>query len=442
MKEDRSLLAWLVVPLCAVLLLLAVLSWIGFGRWKDSVKRRAAGANIVQLPHIKGVGDAAQPPDKEPLERSGPSEEEINALLDELLRQRTQTVGAIENEAILRFKTKEAYEDFLRRAAALGLRVLAQLDDFRAVRVGYDAIDALRRELVANGESIEDIGANYLFKIPGVPEVEERASAGVAPFGSTLFTALGASGDRSLWGAGVSVAVLDAGLTNHPTFGNNQVTARVDLVRDGQPFNGHGDAMASLIAGSAAGAEGVAPAAKLMDVRIFDAAGEGDSFVLAQGIEYAVDHGASIINISGASYGDSALVRQSIQYALDNGVVIIAPTGNEQAGIKAYPAAYDGVISVSAVSRDNQLAYFSNSGGPTLAAPGVGVPSAYSENGQAGFVYGSGTSQATAIASGAAAYLLGIGQNPANTLQNHTVPGAASTSSHQIGAGVLYLGNK
>jgi len=439
MKDDRPLFAWLAVPLVAALLLLGSLAWIGFSRWQEAGRARPDTASRILLPHLRGVGTPeAVPPVIGP--RPALSEEELNARLNALLLERVQAVGAIENEAVLRFKSREAYEAFLKRAAAAGLTVLARIDGFFAVRVGYDSIDALRGELTGNLADIEDLGANYLFKIPGMPEIEERANGGSVPFGTSLFSSLGADGDRSGWGRGVTVAVLDAGLTNHPTFARGQIVGHIDLIKDGLPFHGHGDAMGSLIGGTAQGAEGVAPAAKLLDVRIFDGAGEGDSFVLAQGIREAVDRGAQIINISGAGYGDSSLVRQAIRYAQERDVTLIAAVGNEQAGVKAFPSAYPGVISVSGVDRTGRLAPFSNSGAPTLAAPAVSVPSAYSSDGQAAFVYGSGTSQASALVSGAAAKLLAEGRNPATALPATTRPADPSTTPHQVGAGVLHLG--
>jgi thermitase len=437
MKEDRSLLLWLAAPMLAGLLVLGGLLWLGIGQWRDAARRQASASRGPVAPAKLQTGEA---------DETTPStvgmiltEEQIAAMLDAMLKRRVQSVGAIADEAILRFKTKEAYEAFLQEAAGKGLKVLSKLDDFRAVRVGYENIEALRRELMANADALDEVGANYLVKIPGVPEKEERADGGTQPFGDDLFGALGALGNRSTWGQGVTVAVVDAGLTNHPTFREGQVT-HLDLVGDGQAFNGHGDAMGSLIAGTQPGAEGLAPAARLLDVRIFDANGDGDSFILAQGIQFAVDKGAQIINISGASYGDSSVVRDAIDYATSRGATIIAAVGNEQAGIKAYPAAYENVISVSSVDSQNKLAYFSNSGDPTLAAPGVGVPSAYSEDGHAAYVYGDGTSQSAALASGAAAVLLSKGENPSKSLINYTRTGNAT--AHEVGAGVLYLGPK
>lgn len=438
MNEDRSALAWLAVPMTFGILLLGVLLWMGFSSWSHSDRHaQLSGAGGPVLPHLQGGAASAEevepplPPSAEP----GLSEEEINAWLDELLRRKVQGVGAIENEAILRFKSREAYEDFLRRAGSVGLKVLGQLDDFLSVRIGYADIEALRHELLANGENLEDVGANFLVRIPGVPEAEERTEGGVQPFGDSLLPALGITADNSTWGQGVKVAVLDAGLTNHPVFANTKVE-HLDLVNDGQPFNGHGDAMGDLV-------RQIAPGAELYDIRIFDANGDGDSFILAQGIKAAVDGGAQVINVSGASYGDSQIVREAIAYAQSQGVWLVAAAGNEQGSMMAYPAAYmseyPNVIGVTAVGQEGKLAYFSNAGGPAFAAPGVGIESAYSWDGVALYAIGNGTSHAAALGSGAVAVKLAQGEDPLTALLSTAKPGDGTP--HEIGAGILYLGS-
>ncbi len=435
MNDNRSMLAWLGVPLVAGILLLGLFLWMGTGRWSlTSAARRAGAEGGPQLPKLQGAGAEEKPPEPDLPAISTWSEEDLNALLDELLRKKVQGIGAMENEALLRFKTKEAYEEFLRRAGRNGLTVLGRLDDFLTARVGYGDLEALRRELNAHGEDIDNLGANYLVKIPGVPEVEERAEAGVQPFGDSLLPSLGVTGDNTGWGQGVTVAVLDAGLTNHPAF-QNMTVRHLDLVQDGLPFNGHGDAMGDLV-------RQISPGSSLYDIRIFDTNGDGDSFLLAQGIKEAVDGGAQVINVSGASYGDSDAVRQALAYAQANNVWLVAAAGNEQAGVLAYPAAYTteygNVIAISAVGQEGLLAYFSNSGGPTAAAPGIGINSAYSQDGQPLYVSGNGTSQATALVAGAVAFWHGRGLNPVTTLINSAKPG--SGTANELGAGILYLG--
>ena len=77
--------------------------------------------------------------------------------------------------------------------------------------------------------------------------------------------------------------------------------------------------------------------------------------------------------------------------ALQRGVVIVASAGNEQVSVKDYPAAYAGVVSVSGVDASGQIAYYSNTGSPTLAAPGVGIRSAFVENNKPYLATGDGT---------------------------------------------------
>jgi hypothetical protein len=361
------------------------------------------------------------------------------------LEARVQPRGAIPHQAVLTFSSGEAMADFLKRAAAEGLVVTGRLDKLRTVRVAYDSLDKLQQELLAHGADISSIGANFPVVAPSVPAAptpEQRATgAGTAPFGDALMSAIGAGPevDRSQWGSGITVAVVDSGVAQHPALTEGQVM-HIDLVNDGQAFEGHGTAIASLISGNMDGAQGLAPAAKILDVRVADANGSSDSFQLARGIEAALDRGAQVINISMGSYGDAPVVAQAVNDALQKGVVIVAAAGNEQAGTKDWPAAYSGVISVSGVDANGHLAYFSNSGDPTLGAPAVGIPSAYEQNNQSYLATGDGTSQAAALVSGAAAAILSQGGEVLSTLAKSAkiIP----ASKEQVGAGMLHLGTK
>jgi len=353
------------------------------------------------------------------------------------LAQRVQPKGAVPHEAVLTFKTGAAMAEFLKRAAREGLIVKGRLDSLRSVRVAYDSLDNLQRELSDYGADYAGVGANFPVLIPGVPPQGNRVEGGDAPFGNATLSAIGAGPEvnRSEWGRGVTVAVLDSGVVSHPTFFEGQVT-HVDLVNDGQPFDGHGTAIASLIVGSLDGAQGVAPAANILDVRIAGAGGS-DSFQLARGIQTAVERGAQIINVSMGSYGDSPVVAEAVKSALEHGVIVVASVGNDSAAVKNWPAAYPGVISVSGVDANGQLAYYSNSGQPTLAAPGVGIPSAFAQANKAYLAVGDGTSQAAALVSGAAAAILSQGGNVLLTLSGSAL--SIPANKQQAGAGMLHI---
>lgn len=356
------------------------------------------------------------------------------------LQHRLEHPGAKPHEAVLKFSSVAALRAFLERAGKNGLTVLGRFDALATARIGYGQLEQLRAAVHESGAEVE-VEANFVARIPNILQHEDRpAGGGTAAFsGEGFLQAVGALGDRTAWGQGVTVAVVDSGVEHHPTFAAGQIT-HVDLVNDGQVFHGHGTAMASLIAGQDGQAPGLAPAAHILDVRVADAQGVSDSFTLAQGIAQAAEGGAQIINISLGSYGDSAAVRDAITYAQSKGAVILAAAGNDAAGNQlGFPAAVTSVISVGGVDANLAQAYFSNSGaGLDVVAPAVGILSAY---GKTYLIIGDGTSQATAIVSGVLAQALARGAttsaDAAAWLARHAKP--IGLSAERGGAGLVQV---
>ncbi|HYW27426.1 MAG TPA: S8 family serine peptidase [Terriglobales bacterium] len=236
-------------------------------------------------------------------------------------------------------------------------------------------------------------------------------------------------------GEGVTVGVLDSGVDGgHPDL-SGQVTTGPDLVggdaRPGDPYWGqHGTAMASTIAGhghgptSGAGVIGVAPSARLLSVRVtWDnndpirsmppsaraAAGAKAGNPVADGIRYAVDHGAQVINMSfGEAVTTATRVPETdaaVEYAVAHGVVLVASTGNgaQTTNAAELPAAIPGVIAVAATDRSGRRATFSTHLWMTsVAAPGVEVIEAQAGG---GYLVGDGTSPAAALVSGVVALI-------------------------------------
>ncbi len=325
--------------------------------------------------------------------------------------------GSMPNEALLTFRTPEALAAFRERAAALGLEVLGYDVKLRTARVRFRYTTALERDLNAHAEDYTHVGPNLITRIPGLPpppaQTDTANAGGSVPFRSQGLDAIGATGDRSAWGQGVTVAVIDSGIGSHPSLAGVKIT-HYDLVNDGSAFNGHGTAMASLIAGNDPNVGGVSPAVKLLDIRVADANGESNTALVSSAIIKATDLGARVINISLGANGDSPVLDEAVRYAQSRNVVIVAAAGNEQQTALSMPAGISGVLSVGAVDANGTQAYFSNSGsGLTLVAPGVGIVSGYADN---RLVIGSGTSQATAITSGVVAYLLGRGYYGPNVI--------------------------
>jgi len=371
--------------------------------------------------------------------RDLPGKKDFSNSLAGYLRHLAEQPGVVPGELLLKFRFASDIAALRSRAGSLGLTVLWSDSRLNAARIAYTNSDALAEELQSNSEAYEDIGPNLVMRIPGLPaepEIDSENPGGSVPFREALMESIGANQDRSQWGEGVTVAILDSGVLDHPSLKNVEVT-RFDLSNSDE-INGHGTAMASLVAGQVYPAEGIAPASSLLDLRITDKNGVSNTGLVAEGILSAADQGANVINISLGALGDSAVLRAAIEYARERNIVVVAAAGNEQVTQLAFPAAYSGVISVGAVDAENTQAYFSNSGETlSISAPGVGIVSAYKE-GQ--LVMGSGTSQATAITSGVVSALLSRGYQAGDILQileQHAFQTGAPRA--QVGAGVIRI---
>ena len=351
------------------------------------------------------------------------------------LRQRLDVPGVVPGEALLSFRSREALDRFLGEAAARGLDVIGTIPQLNSLRIRYGTLAQLHDAIAAVSPGDVNVEGNPWLSIPPQPQPATDNQHGAAPFGYSTLDAINAGGDRTHWGNNVTVAVLDTGVLEHPTFGAGQVT-HLDLINDGQPFDSHGTSVASLIAGQDSQAPGAG--AQILDVRVAGAQGYTVGSILAEGIVTATDRGAQVINISLGGYGDSPLLAQSVAYASQHGVLVVAAAGNEAYSQLAIPAAYQGVISVGSVDANGQQAYFSNSGqGLDLTAPGVGVITAWSTN---QIALASGTSQSSALVTGATAAYLGWGVPSSNVtarLKADARPTGAATD--HVGAGILTI---
>lgn len=193
-------------------------------------------------------------------------------------------------------------------------------------------------------------------------------------------------------GSGVTVAVLDTGVAyanrgrfrRSPDLSARQFVPGYDFVAK-SPFsgdrNGHGTFVASTIAeatNNRYGLTGLAYGARIMPVRVLDSAGEGEASTIAEGVFFAVRHGAQVINLSlefspGVTASDIPQLIEALRYAHHRGVLVVAAAGNEGHAAIAYPARAPYVVSVGATTEHGCLAAYSNEGtGLTLAAPGGG----------------------------------------------------------------------
>ncbi len=409
---------------------------IGARRWA-TVADRAPRALEEKTATSRAVGlesTGATIPQRATAEIAPPDVAEPEPLLA-ALRARLSQPNVVPGEALLTFRNRAALDRFTRAAGSHGLEMAGSVPQLNTARVRYGSLENLRDLLAATPSGDATVEGNLWLAIPPpAPQPDVNNAGGTEPFGADMLGAINAAGDRTQWGANVTVAVLDTGVLAHPTFGTGQIT-HLDLVNDGQPFHSHGTSIASLIGGQNPQAPGVAPGARILDIRVANAEGYTVSSVLTQGIIAAVERGAQVINISLGGYGESTLLQQAVDYAAQRGVVVVAAAGNEGYGQLAVPAAYQNVLSVGSVDAQNRQAYFSNSGeGLDLAAPGVGVITAWDTDKVA---LTSGTSQSSAIVAAAVAAYLGWGVSPSAVparLRADARPASAAAGTDGVGS--------
>jgi subtilisin family serine protease len=184
-------------------------------------------------------------------------------------------------------------------------------------------------------------------------------------------------------GDSVIVAVLDSGVdATHPDLAGQVLPGAdfVDGTTDGRrDLVGHGTTVAGLIAGrndDAAGVAGIAPGARILPVRVLDAANKyDDATVVAAGLKWAVDHGAKVANVSLGGNIRSDALAEALAYAADHDVVVIACTGNVAAGAPAtevwYPAREPGVVAVAGLADEETGGVAAGTGG-TAGGGGAG----------------------------------------------------------------------
>jgi subtilisin family serine protease len=202
-----------------------------------------------------------------------------------------------------------------------------------------------------------------------------------------------------------TVAILDS--KNFPMVLNQSTVAILDqstvAILDATKLPsdfGHGTMVAGLI-------HLVAPTARIMPLKAFHADGSANLSDIVRAIYYAVDHNATVINMSFSSTVQSPAITAAMQYAWSHNVICIAAAGNEGARIKVYPAGDYGVIGVASTTPQDRRSSFTNYGVSSvkMAAPGEALITTYPGNNYAGVW---GTSFSTALTSGAMSVFLQV----------------------------------
>ena len=182
---------------------------------------------------------------------------------------------------------------------------------------------------------------------------------------------------KAAQGEGVIVAVIDTGVAKVPDLAETELVAGfnfVDNTADATDDHGHGTHVAGTIAQSThngVGVAGVAYKAKIMPIKVLSARGSGSVSGIAEGIRFAADHGAKVINMSLGGGMSTSVLANAVKYAHDKGVVVVCAAGNDGKGKVSYPAAYKHAVAVAATQFDETTTFYSNWGKEIdVAAPG------------------------------------------------------------------------
>ncbi|GLB58999.1 S8 family peptidase [Cytobacillus sp. NCCP-133] len=207
----------------------------------------------------------------------------------------------------------------------------------------------------------------------------------------------------------VTVAVVDTWTnTSHPELKNRVLPAyNVANPASSGIKDAHGTHVSGIIGaekGNGIGGYGINPHAKILPINVLDGLNASD-YTIAEGILYAVEQKADVINMSLRTYSDTPILRDAVKKAVDAGVVVVVAAGNETTDDYTYPGSYDGVITVGATNDEKTLTSFSNFGPYVdVVAPGEDIYSTvhYLQKNKASFVEMSGTSMSSPIVAGVA----------------------------------------
>lgn len=242
-----------------------------------------------------------------------------------------------------------------------------------------------------NDPRVEAVSPNYIYQVSDEEDDEKPAEGFPNDPGLKYQWHMEQIHCRDAWrwtsGQGTIVAVIDTGVAyaNSPDNTFHQVgdLAGTRFVEGYDFINNrpeayddhcHGTHVAGTVAqttNNGKGVAGVAFGSTVMPVKVLSARGGGTNAGVADGIRFAADHGAKVLNLSLGGPSNSKVLDVAVKHAVDKGAVVVCAAGNSNSPRPGYPAGCEGAISVSAVDFERQLTFYSNYGPSiTIAAPG------------------------------------------------------------------------
>lgn len=383
------------------------------------------------------------------------------------LNNKIRTTGKIDNRLIINLNnnfTKQGIEEYIRKH---NVKLIKTIVPLKSIVVESNKPIEQREFGIFKTAGVGEIEHDIIVSIPPVEEVLSIQENPLEPFypkDPTELTKDPASkyqyGLRQInalqaWkkstGKGIKVAVVDTGVDlNHPDLKDNLIEGYNSIDPDKPPRDDHyhGTHVAGIIgavANNNIGIAGVAPDSKIMPIKVMDNDGKGNASDIAQGIVWAVDHGADVINLSIGSRYKSDIQLKAINYALKKNVVVVSSMGNDGTEVKFYPAAFNeipglkDVIAVGSIEPKKSKSSFSNYGNwISVTAPGSYIASTMPSYNtrviqEQGLVlkYGvlSGTSMSAPFVSGAAALIL----SQKNNIKPSLVKSILQNSAEDLG---------
>jgi thermitase len=367
------------------------------------LKKITALSLAASLALFPSIGGSALAKDSNPLE---------NAPKQPAVKVNLEKGSYVKGEVIVKFKNSTSTSVKGNALKEVGAAETVDSDgvksDFKVLKVGN--VEAAAKALSKN-PNVEYAEPNYNFSATWTPNDTYYQGYQYGPQNTYTNSAW----DYTRGSSGQEIAVLDTGVDyNHPDLDGKTIRGYDFVDNDYYPMdlNGHGTHVAGTAAAetnNGTGIAGMAPNTKILAVRVLDASGNGSLADIADGIRYAADTGAEVINLSLGCDCSTTTLKNAVDYAWNKGSVVIAAAGNDGVSTTFEPASYSNVIAVGAVDSRDRKASFSNYGSwVDVTAPGVDIAATVPNN---GYAYMSGTSMASPHVAGLAGLLASQGRS-------------------------------
>ncbi|MFS1517096.1 S8 family peptidase [Bacillus sp. SCS-151] len=381
---------------------------MGMKKWKKTALSLGLASSLV----VPSFTSAAFTPT--PADVTGLKEQEFYNVLDRLnltnkeqqelaFKQQLEANDQVsEDTLIIKYSTKLS-DKVHNRAGTLVERSFPTLGyDVVKLKKGRSLQDAM--QYYTSQRDVVNVLPSYTYELlggKGDPKADSMYHLSLLQ----IDRALNLAGDHE-----VTVAVIDSGIdVDHPDLKSKILPPynAGDPANQGMPYH-HGTHVSGIIGAEAdngEGGHGINPKATILPIDVSYLT----DYVIAEGILYAIEQEADVINMSLGGSMPSPIMEDAVQKALDAGITVVAAAGNSTSDAYHYPAAFDGVISVGSTNSENELSYYSNFGPAVdIVAPGEDVYSTVFnlQKNASSYVEMSGTSMASPVVAGVVSLLL------------------------------------